>query len=331
MATIKDVASLANVSTATVSRVLTGRNRVEDITRQKVLKAVAELNYQPNILGKQLRELQTNNILVVIPDFNNSFYYDILQGIEIKAMELGYEILLKHLKNKHKTSLDYFSYLQQKQVDGIILLSIGEEEKLRNLGDGRLVLASALLKGSQIPNVAIDNETSAYKMTNHLIQLGHKRIAFISGGLNTISSIDRLKGYKKALQDAEISINEEYVQEGDYYFLSGIEATERLLDLETKPTAIFAASDQMAAGAMKSIKTRGLSIPNDISVVGFDNTELASMLNPELTTVSQPSFQIGKIAMELMNKQLNGEKIEQKQIIMEGNLVIRESCSVYNK
>lgn len=326
MATIKDVANLANVSTATVSRVLTGRNRVEDITKQKVLKAMEELNYRPNILGKQLRELQTNNILVVIPDFNNAFYYDVLQGIEIKAMELGYEILLKHLKNKDKSSLDYFNYLQQKQVDGIILLSIGEEEKLRDLGDGRLILASALLKGSEIPNVAIDNETSAYKMTNHLIQLGHQKIAFISGGLNTISSIDRLSGYKKALKDAGIEIKENFIQEGDYFFTSGLKATEKLMDLSIKPTAIFAASDQMAAGAMKSIQARGLSIPKDISVVGFDNTELSFMLNPELTTVSQPSFQIGEIAMEMMNKQLIGDIIEEKQIILEGNLVIRESC-----
>ena len=326
MVKLKDVANLANVSTATVSRVLTGRDKVSEYTKEKVLAAINELNYQPNYLGRQLRELQTSNILVVLPDLSNPFFYDVLQGIELKAMEYGYELLLKDMKNKEKKDLDYFNYLNQKQVAGIILLAVGEQRKIDDLSNGRLVLACAYLEKSEIPNVSINNTESAYKMTKHLISLGHEKIAFIAGGMKTISSGDRLKGYNQALLEAEIEINELYVKDGDYSFQSGINATEKLLELDIPPTAIFAASDQMAAGAIKYIKSKGLSVPEDIAVTGFDNIELASIIDPELTTISQPSLEIGQVAMKMMHKLISGEEILTSKVILEAKLVIRESC-----
>ncbi|WP_194165651.1 LacI family DNA-binding transcriptional regulator [Oceanobacillus sp. CFH 90083] len=329
MANVKDVAKRAEVSTATVSRVLTGRNKVNEETKQKVLAAMKELNYQPNYLGKQLRELRSNNILVVVPDFGNTFFYEVLQGIEIQALEHHYEILIKNMKNKEGENLDYFKYLHQKQVAGIIMLTVGEKEKLEIIGNDRVVIATSHLKGVDIPSIHVDNEKSAYKMTNYLLALNHRKIAFISGGFDTISSSNRLIGFQKALKEYGLEMNPQYIREGDYSFESGIREANNLLELDTPPTAIFAASDHMAAGVIKSIQRKGLRVPDDISVAGFDDIELASAVTPELTTISQPAFQIGEHAMDMMHQLITGKKIQNKRRIVEGKLIIRESCKIY--
>lgn len=331
MVTISDVAKLANVSTATVSRVLSNSGNVKKETTEKVLEAIQKLNYQPNVLARQLRKLETKTILVVVPDITNTFFSKILRGIERVAIENDYEVLLGDTGNDVERERGYLDILRQKKADGMILLTARLESHLLEemAGEFPVVLACEYLEGSTIPTVSIDNISSARKATEYLINLGHRRIGFISGPLNVILSRDRLKGFRQAMAQHNIPIESFLVQEGDFSFESGYNMMMKFLALDQPPTAVFAANDEMAIGAIKAIKSKGLHVPDDISVVGFDDIKFASIYEPALTTISQPMFEIGKKAMELLIKLINKDQLEKNQYILEDQLVIRETCKEY--
>ncbi|QAV26188.1 LacI family transcriptional regulator [Neobacillus thermocopriae] len=331
MVTISDVAKLANVSTATVSRVLSNSGNVKKETTEKVLEAIQKLNYQPNVLARQLRKLETKTILVVVPDITNTFFSKILRGIERVAIENDYEVLLGDTGNDVERERGYLDILRQKKADGMILLTARLESHLLEemAGEFPVVLACEYLEGSTIPTVSIDNISSARKATEYLINLGHRRIGFISGPLNVILSRDRLKGFRQAMAQHNIPIESFLVQEGDFSFESGYNMMMKFLALDQPPTAVFAANDEMAIGAIKAIKSKGLHVPDDISVVGFDDIKFASIYEPALTTISQPMFEIGKKAMELLIKLINKDQLEKNQYILEDRLVIRETCKEY--
>ncbi|RAK18255.1 LacI family transcriptional regulator [Anoxybacillus vitaminiphilus] len=331
MVTISDVAKLANVSTATVSRVLSNSGNVKKETTEKVLEAIQKLNYQPNILARQLRKLETKTILVVVPDITNTFFSKVLRGIEHVAIENDYEVLLGDTGNNVERERGYLDILRQKKADGMILLTARLESHLLEeiAGEFPVVLACEYLEGSTIPTVSIDNISSARKATEYLINLGHRRIGFISGPLNVILSRDRLKGFRQAMAQHNIPIESFLVQEGDFSFESGYNMMMKFLALDQPPTAVFAANDEMAIGAIKAIKSKGLHVPDDISVVGFDDIKFSSIYEPALTTISQPMFEIGKKAMELLIKLINKDQLEKNQYILEDQLVIRETCKEY--
>lgn len=331
MVTISDVAKLANVSTATVSRVLSNSGNVKKETTEKVLEAIQKLNYQPNVLARQLRKLETKTILVVVPDITNTFFSKILRGIERVAIENDYEVLLGDTGNDVERERGYLDILRQKKADGMILLTARLESHLLEemAGEFPVVLACEYLEGSTIPTVSIDNISSARKATEYLINLGHRRIGFISGPLNVILSRDRLKGFRQAMEQHNIPMESFLVQEGDFSFESGYNMMMKFLALDQPPTAVFAANDEMAIGAIKAIKSKGLHVPDDISVVGFDDIKFASIYEPALTTISQPMFEIGKKAMELLIKLINKDQLERNQYILEDQLVIRETCKEY--
>jgi len=331
MVTISDVAKLANVSTATVSRVLSNSGNVKKETTEKVLEAIQKLNYQPNVLARQLRKLETKTVLVVVPDITNTFFSKILRGIERVAIENDYEVLLGDTGNDVERERGYLDILRQKKADGMILLTARLESHLLEeiAGEFPVVLACEYLEGSTIPTVSIDNISSARKATEYLINLGHRRIGFISGPLNVILSRDRLKGFRQAMAQHNIPIESFLVQEGDFSFESGYNMMMKFLALDQPPTAVFAANDEMAIGAIKAIKSKGLHVPDDISVVGFDDIKFASIYEPALTTISQPMFEIGKKAMELLIKLINKDQLEKNQYILEDQLVIRETCKEY--
>ncbi|MED1441385.1 LacI family DNA-binding transcriptional regulator [Aeribacillus composti] len=329
MVRISDVAKMANVSTATVSRVLSNSGNVKKETAEKVLEAIKKLNYQPNLLARQLRRLETKTVLVVVPDITNTFFSKILRGIEQVAIENDYEVLLGDTGNSLEREKGYLDILRQKKADGMILLTARLESHLLEeiSREFPVVLACEYLEGSDIPTVSIDNISSARKATEYLISLGHKRIGFLSGPMDVILSRDRLKGFKQGMMQHDIAIEPNLIQEGDFSFESGFNLMTKLLALTEPPTAVFASSDEMAIGAIKAIKAKGLKVPDDISIVGFDDIKFASIFEPALTTVSQPMFEIGKKAMELLIKLMNGSEIERRQYILEDQLVIRDSCS----
>ncbi|BBU41331.1 MULTISPECIES: LacI family DNA-binding transcriptional regulator [Aeribacillus] len=333
MVRISDVAKMANVSTATVSRVLSNSGNVKKETAEKVLEAIKKLNYQPNLLARQLRRLETKTVLVVVPDITNTFFSKILRGIEQVAIENDYEVLLGDTGNSLEREKGYLDILRQKKADGMILLTARLESHLLEeiSHEFPVVLACEYLEGSDIPTVSIDNISSARKATEYLISLGHKRIGFLSGPMDVILSRDRLKGFKQGMMQHDIAIEPNLIQEGDFSFESGFNLMTKLLALTEPPTAVFASSDEMAIGAIKAIKAKGLKVPDDISIVGFDDIKFASIFEPALTTVSQPMFEIGQKAMELLIKLIQKDKLEKSQYILEDQLVIRETCKEKKK
>jgi LacI family transcriptional regulator, repressor for deo operon, udp, cdd, tsx, nupC, and nupG len=328
MASIKDVAKLANVSTATVSRVLRNAGNVTEETKRRVLEAIEALNYQPNVLGRYLRRMETETVLVIVPDITNPFFSKVLRGIEAVALERGYQVLLGDTQNDVQLEEQYLNVLPQKQVDGMIFLTARTRKELMEEMSRQfpIVLACEYLEGTDIPTVSIDNISSARKATEHLIGLGHRRIAHLTGPMDVILSRDRLRGYYQALAQHDIDVDAALVQEGDFSFESGYNVTLKLLALEKPPTAIFAANDAMAIGAIKAVRHRGGRVPDDVAVVGFDDIQMASIFEPGVTTIAQPMFDIGKQAMKLLLQLIDGEEVERRQFVLPDRLVIRESC-----
>jgi LacI family transcriptional regulator, repressor for deo operon, udp, cdd, tsx, nupC, and nupG len=328
MASIKDVAKLANVSTATVSRVLRNAGNVTEETKRRVLEAIEALNYQPNVLGRYLRRMETETVLVIVPDITNPFFSKVLRGIEAVALERGYQVLLGDTQNDVQLEEQYLNVLPQKQVDGMIFLTARTRKELMEEMSRQfpIVLACEYLEGTDIPTVSIDNISSARKATEHLIGLGHRRIAHLTGPMDVILSRDRLRGYYQALAQHDIDVDAALVQEGDFSFESGYNVTLKLLALEKPPTAIFAANDAMAIGAIKAVRHRGGRVPDDVAVVGFDDIQMASIFEPSVTTIAQPMFDIGKQAMKLLLQLIDGEEVERRQFVLPDRLVIRESC-----
>jgi len=329
---MKDVAKLAKVSDATVSRVFSDPDAVSDKTKQIVLDAADELNYELNVLARNLRKMKTEIIMVILPDISNPFFSKIVRGIESVAMENNYKILLGDTKNDLVLEKEYLKNLDQKYADGVISLTARIDSKLiREISEKyNMVLACEYIDEASVPTVSIDNVEGAYKATKHLINLGHKRIAHISGPKNVILSQDRLKGYKKALSDHNIKIDGDLINEGDFGYKSGYKNMSKLLKLDKAPTAVFADSDQMAIGAIKAIKSHGLKVPDDFAVVGFDNIEIASIYEPSLTTVCQPMYEIGVKAMQLLLDILEKKERENIKIKLESKLIIRDSCGYKN-
>lgn len=328
MVGIVDVARLANVSTATVSRVISKSPTVKKETANKVLEAINQLNYQPNMLARQLRRSETNTILVVVPDISNPFFSNILRGIESVATENGYQVILADTENSVEKENSLFTILRHKRADGIILLTARSNHKILEeiANDFPTVLACEYIEGSSIPTVSIDNISSARKATEYLISLNHQRIGHISGPLNVVIGRDRLRGYKQAMSQYGLEIDSLLVQEGDFSYESGFNLMRKFLSLENPPTAIFVANDEMAIGAIKAVKSRGLRVPEDFSIIGFDNIKYSSIIEPSLTTISQPTFDMGNKAMELLLNLINGSSLEKEQYMLSDQLIIRESC-----
>ena len=324
---MKNVAKLANVSIATVSRVFNGSDTVADETRKKVMAAVKELDYHPNVLARQLRRMETKTIVVIVPDITNTFFSQVLRGIETIARRNGYRVLLGDTENDITIEHEYLKALYEKYADGLILLTAGMgRNTIESLAEKYpVVLACEYLESTNVPTVSIDNISAARKAAEHLIKLGHKRIAHITGPMNVILSRDRLKGYKQAMKTYGLEVDPLLIIEGDFYYKTGYNLMLKLMSIDNPPTAIFAANDEMAIGAIKAVKANNLKVPEDIAVVGFDDIEIASMYEPSLTTISQPRYEIGQKAMELFIKTINKEIIE-KKYILNSKLTIRESC-----
>ncbi len=331
MSNIKDVAKRANVSTATVSRVLANNYPVSKKTRKKVLKAVKELDYHPNVSARSLRKKETKTIVVLLNDFSNPYFSEIVKGIEDVAIDKGYYILIGTTENLVEREKNYINLLKQQGADGVIFLTtLSKPSIYRDLAKEKpVIFASANLGHVNIPTVSVDYINSAKKIVQHLINLGHEDIGIITGHLQSNISMNRLEGYKNALRQNNIRINEELIIEGDFKIEGGYRATIKLLKMKKRPSAIFASNDEMAVGAIRAVKSMGIKVPNDIAIAGFDNIPLASLVEPKITTIHQPRFDIGKISMQLMVDILNGRKVDKYEIILEDKLVIRESCGAY--
>lgn len=334
MSNIKDIAKRAGVSVATVSRALKQPNLVKESTRKIILSAIKDLEYKPNALARGLRRQKSDNVVVVVPFIHNPFFSGIIQGIENVAHSHGYKVLLGESQNNQERLDSYAEMLMTKEADGLILLGAllpsGMSEELASNGTSSvpLVLACEYFDDYNLPNVRIDNVQAARTATEYLIELGHRKIAKITGPLDNPLSRDRLEGYARTLATANLRYSEELVAESDFTVHSGYDAMTRLLEGAPDITAVFCSSDETALGAMHAIKERGLSVPDDISVVGFDNVWFSEFMDPPLTTISQPQLKIGEAAMRMM-LDISSKKTELPQSrILPHELIIRKSTKV---
>ncbi|MCM3413182.1 LacI family DNA-binding transcriptional regulator [Metabacillus litoralis] len=330
---MSDVAKLANVSPATVSRVLSNPDLVSKETREKVMEVINKVNYKPHIVARQFRTKETKIILVVVPDITSAFFSKVLRGIEHVAVKNGYQVILGDTENDTDREQEYINLLLQKQADGMVLLTARQDKaKLEEIAEHfPMVLACEYMDGSNVPTVSIDNISSARKATEHLIQQGHTKIAHITGPINVVLGRDRLRGFQQAMMSHDLEIDSAYIQEGDFSFESGYNQMLKFLALETPPTAVFAFNDEMAMGAIKAVKDSNLLVPNDVAIVGFDNIKMASVIEPNLTTIDQPKYEIGKKAMELLLNLINGEELQKKKFVMKDELIVRESSEIVKK
>lgn len=326
MANIQDVARKAGVSVATVSRVLNNNALVTPSTRLKVEAAIRELNYEPSMLGRNLRNSESRLLLVLLPSISNPFYTEIINGIQNTAIANQYNILLCETNSNPEREDIYFNMVKNKLADGVISMDpTVNMKKLVELAENHpIILCSEYDERERIPYVSIDNELAAYHAVKHLIRLGNKRIALINSEEKFLYARQRRRGYEKALKEFEIPIHEEYIYNADQLdFQDGVQAIRKLLRLDNKPTAVFAVSDTLAIGALKEINANGFSVPKDIAIVGFDNISFSNMTNPTLTTVAQPMYQMGCTAAKMLIDYIHGNKVE--SILLDHELIIRQS------
>lgn len=331
MSSMNEVAKKAGVSVATVSRVLNNSNSVNEATRTKITKAIKDLNYQPNRVAKRLRSksISSNLIGVLIPDIQNPFYVDVLRGIEDVASTKNYAIIMCNFGQDKEKERMYLEILQSESIDGLVAAPASETDPQlkKMLANGMpVVCVDRGLKDSNVDVVLVDNVSGAYKAVDHLIKSGYKRIAYISGMPTIPSTILRGEGYRKALEDNNIEFDPELVKSGDSKHESGVKLCEELLSMPTPPDAFFTGNNLITLGALETIHKRGLRIPEDTAILGFDDMQWASSLNPPLTAVRQPAYEMGKRAAELLIQRINDPSRQNIQMIMNADLIVRSSC-----
>jgi LacI family transcriptional regulator len=324
--TIISVAKLANVSKATVSRVINNNPQVKEEIKQRVLRAIDELAYHPSAVARNLAKSTTNMIGLILPDITNPFFPGLARGIEDAAHRLGYTLFISNTDNEPKIEHDYIHKMVQQQVAGIILISsILNEEQVNDLISLQtpIVLCDRLISSAPFDTVTIDNYKAAYEAVEYFINKGHTRICHLSGPSFLQSAEKRKQGYSDAMRNAGL---EPFICSGSFKYEFGYEKMGDIID-EYKPTAVFAANDLVALGAMNAIEKKGLQVPKDIAVMGFDDVLFAQMSKPLLSTISIPTYQIGVTAVELLDERIKGVRSETKNVIVQHKRIQRESCS----
>jgi LacI family repressor for deo operon, udp, cdd, tsx, nupC, and nupG len=327
---IRQVARQAGVSIATVSRALTTPDKVSDKTLKKVLAQVERSRYKPNLLARNFRSKRAYSVVVLVPNIANPFFAEIIRGIEQVAQQHGYAVLLGDTEGREDREDYYVGLVETRQADGLIQLHPRLPKAARGANGALeipLVNACEYIEDAPCPRVGIDNVAAAREMTSYLLGLGHKRIGVILGPSSSPLTSDRLRGYKLALRAAKVASDDALIAQGDFSMTSGGAAAEKLCQAKQPPTAIFCFNDEMALGAIRFLKRSGRSVPQDVSVVGFDDIEFASFCDPPLTTIEQPTREIGNTAMSLLFEMLSGRKPEPVMHTLPIKLIVRDSAA----
>lgn len=331
--TIQDVARRAGVSTATVSRAIALPDRVTEATREAVFSAIRETGYTPNAAARSLRAKSTKMVLVLLPGIGNSFFTPVLNALEEAFAEEGYGVLIGYARNSPRRETHYARVIRAGQVDGVLVVTgnIPRDEEFVQVPDSvpMSLMFSEIPGTEQFSVFDVDNRSAAATMVGHLIARGHRRIAHIAGADGNLEAQERLDGYGDALRAAGIPIDPELIWLGatNYDFASGERAAARFFALADRPTAVFAAADEMAFGFMRALKDRKVDIPGDVSVAGFDDTEYAIHYDPALTTMRQPRTQLGTLAAKDLLRRMTAKDlaVPTSHVRLPCELVIRES------
>jgi LacI family transcriptional regulator len=328
---MRDVAERAGVSVTSVSHVINKTRPVSYELRERVLAAMEELGYQPNRLARSLRSGKTQIIGTIVPDSADPFFAEVARGIEDTAFENGYSLILCNSDANLSKEAFYTDVLVEKRVDGIVFLAVGvSTERILDLQQRGMpvVVVDRELPGANVDLVVADNAGGGWSATCHLIDLGHRRIGYIAGPSDLTLSEYRHTGYCKALEETGIAPDEDLVTRGAFDFESGYKAAHQLLAKSKRPTAIFACNDLMAIGAICAAVELGLQVPQDLSVVGYDDVPLASYSNPPLTTIAQPIYDLGVVAASLLLERLQDPSKPARRIVLDVELKIRRSTAV---
>jgi Transcriptional regulators len=330
-----DVAKRAGVSGATVSRVYNSPDSVGEETREKVIRAAAELDYHPNLIASNFVKRVSGNIGVIIPHiphvhiFSVYYFSELLSGIGEGMEDNGYNLMLFFYKTSDDGKNDYMKYYTSGKVDGCIFLGTRRNDEgllsVRNAGY-ELCLVNNYIDGSGISYIDVDNISGSYEVVRYLVELGHRRIAFVNGPDSFTNSLDRFAGYKKALYESGIPFDEKLVFEGNYSKKSGYVLSGEIQKIKEMPTAVFAGNDRMAAGLVQGFSEKGMRIPEDISIVGYDDSDISTIVRPALTTVHIPFFEMGKSCVNEFVKQIRGSNENGFSLLIKPGLVIRESA-----
>jgi DNA-binding LacI/PurR family transcriptional regulator len=329
MATIKDVARVAGVSLGTASLALRESPAIREVTRRRVLQAAKRLRYQPSAPARSLVTRRTHSVGLLISDITNPFFIRAVRAIEDLAQENGYNLILCNTDEDPAKEAEYLRVLMEKRVDGIILATTGARRGVREVRWRRipLVLFDRELSGIAADTVKVDGVLGGRLATEHLLALGHRRIAIIHGPVQRSTGAERLRGSLEALRDHGITPDPALTREGNFKQDTGYRYTQALLDLTPPPTALFCANNLMTVGAIQALQDRKIRVPQDLSLIGYDDMEWWTLTHPPLTTVGQPVYDLGREAMRLLLAQIgSGVGRRRQRIVLKPELIIRASC-----
>jgi DNA-binding LacI/PurR family transcriptional regulator len=332
MANMKDISKMAGVSLGTVSHVLNDSAPVREPLRKRVMDAVATLGYQPSQLARGLRRDKTNIIGMIVPDVTNPFFPAVVRGAEDVAFANGYRLVLCNTDNDHAKEVVHLNALRTYLPSGLIVIPSSfsdlsaQAEHFRSAG-ASIICVDRLPRDWSGDSVTADNEKGAYDATSYALRQGHTQVAMIAGPSDLTNAQDRLTGFNRALRESRIAIAPEYIQEATFGRHSGYAKAALLLRMIPRPTFLFAASDTIAFGALLAFRDAGLRCPEDVSLFGFDNLELAEMTSPSLSSVSQPAYQMGATAARILVDREKGDSGPPKRIVLQTSLKIRDSIA----
>ncbi|RLB04852.1 MAG: LacI family transcriptional regulator [Deltaproteobacteria bacterium] len=326
---IKDVAKEANVCPSTVSRVINGTVKVKPETRARVLEAIRKLNYVPNSTARALKLRRTDTIGVILPTITGAFFSDIIRGIDDIVVENGFHLIVSSSRAHRREAEMLLQFVMADRVDGVILMApMLSDETIRNvrLSEFPIVVLNKEVGDLDLDSFVVDNYHGAFQAIMHLIEHRYRRIGMICGHPENLDSQQRLRAYKDALRQAGLKIENDLIVEGDFQIKGGYSAMLKLLELDNPPDAVFVANDSMAQGAYEAIRSKGLTIPDSIAIVGFDDIEIASYMQPPLTTVRFPAYHLGSLAAQSLIRTIREGRIRKERIVLKTELVVRSSC-----
>ena len=329
MPTIRDVAKRAGVAPITVSRVINDSGYVSQGTRARVEAAIVELGYVPNTLARSLRSRRTNTLALVLTDITNPFWTTVARGVEDAASDAGFNVILCNTDESQIEEDRYLRVLLQKQVDGVLLVparSTSESVPRIQKQDTPVVVLDRRVPDAPVDVVRCDSEGGAYQLTRLLLSLGHRRIAILSGPREVSTAEDRVTGYKRALAENGLNPEQDLIHYGEFTLENGYATTQRVLSIVPRPTALFAANNFIAIGALRALREAGLRVPEDVALVGFDDLPPALVVDPFLTVAAQPAYQMGQRATELLLARLSDQAPEEyQQVVLPTELIVRRS------
>jgi len=329
MTTISDVARRAGVSAMTVSRVINGSRHTSPATRARVEQAIADLGYVPNAVARHLRSKRSKTMALILTDISNPFFTRVARGVEDVAGERGFGVLFCNTDESEKEELTYVAMLLERQIDGVMLVPATSTPRSLRLLRDRHVPVVVLDRRVDAPNVDVvrsDSESGAHLLVRHLIELGHRRIAALVGPREVSTSIDRVAGYRRALAEAGLRTEPELIRYGGYQEAAGAAMARQVLELRRAPSAVFAGNNFIAAGILMTLRTAGVRVPDDMSVVAFDDLPSAWLSDPFLTTAVQPAYELGRRAAELLLDRLEGDAEQPgRSVVLPVEILVRRS------